>query len=165
MRSSGSSDRDYRKCAPPAPQGRGRLCVEGGGGNSRRTRSARPNAPSSSRRPDRSLRHGADDFAAAQDDGPSADGAAPSLMSIAGLTLQADITMTAPLRRAVECNAAPGSVLAQITVLTDLGNPYAIGLAGPRLVHGRRSSHDPRKFQHCRDRAAFRDRHRYGDDA
>jgi hypothetical protein len=112
--------------------------------------------------------HGGDDFAAALDGEPSAAvGVVFSLMPIKEVTLQADIAMTTLLRCAVECNAAAALVLAQITGLTDLGHPYAIELAPSWLAHGRRSSDDPRKFSNAETvlLAAFRDRHRYGDDA
>jgi len=112
--------------------------------------------------------HDGNDFAAALDGEPSAAiGVALSLMPIKEVTLQADIAMTALLLCAVERDAAAALVLAQITGLTDLGHPHAIKLAASWLVHGRRCSDDPRKFSKAEAvlLTAFRDRHRYGDDA
>ena len=111
---------------------------------------------------------GGDDFAnALKGDPAAAIGAAFSLMPINEVTLQADIAMTALLRCAVERNAAAALVMAQVTGLTDLGHPYAVELAASWLAHGRRFSDNPRKFREAETvlLTAFRDRHRYGDDA
>ena len=112
--------------------------------------------------------HGDDDFAAALKGDPAAAiGVAFSMMPIKEVTLQADIAMSSLLSCAVERNAAAALVLAQITGLTDVGHPYAIELAASWLAHGRRSSDDPSKFSKAETvlLAAFRDPHRYGDDA
>jgi hypothetical protein len=112
--------------------------------------------------------HGGDDFAAALEGEPSAAvGVALSLMPIEEITLQTDIAMTALLRCAAERNGAAALVLAQVLGLTELGHGYAIELAASWLTYGRRSSTDPRKFSEAGSvlLSAFRDRHRYGDDA
>ena len=112
--------------------------------------------------------HGGDDFAAALEGDPSAAiGVAFSMMPIEAMTLKADIAMTALLQCALERNAAAALVLAQVLGLTDLGHSFATELAASWLAYGRRFSDDPRKFSKAETvlLAAFRERHRYGDDA
>jgi hypothetical protein len=112
--------------------------------------------------------HANDDFAAALEGDPSAAiGVAFSMMPLEEITLQTDIAMTALLRCALERNAAAALVLAQVLGLTGLGHGYAVELAASWLAYGRRSSSDPHKFSEAETvlLTAFRDRHRYGDDA
>lgn len=114
------------------------------------------------------LLHGDDEFAAALEGDPSAAiGVAFTLMPIDEISLRTDIAMSALLRCAIECNGAAALVLAQVLGLTDLGHGYAVELAASWLAYGRRSSSDPHKLSEAESvlLTAFRDRHRYGDDA
>lgn len=112
--------------------------------------------------------HANDDFTAALKGDPAAAiGVAFSLMPLEEMTLQVDIAMTALLRCALERKAAAALVLAQVAGLTDLGHSYGTEIAASWLVYGRHSSRDPGKFSEAETvlLTAFRDRHRYGDDA
>jgi hypothetical protein len=112
--------------------------------------------------------HGGDDFAAALEGDPSAAiGVAFSLMPIEEMTLKGDIAMTALLLCVLKRNAAAALVLAQVLGLTDLGHSLATELAASWFTYGLRYSADPRKFSKAETAllAAFRERHRDGDDA
>ena len=111
--------------------------------------------------------HGGADFAAALKGDPAAAiGIAFSFMPVEGMTLKADIAMTALLQCALERNAAAALVLAQILGLTDLGHPFATELATSWLAYGRHFSENPSKFSKAETvlLAAFRERHSDGGD-
>jgi hypothetical protein len=113
------------------------------------------------------LPSGEDFTAALRGDAAAAMDVAFSLMPVEQMTLQADIAMTALLRCALQPNAAAALVLAQVLGLTDLGHPFATGLAAAWFSHGQRHSADPRKFSQAETvlLAAFREREREGDGA
>jgi hypothetical protein len=112
--------------------------------------------------------HGGDDFAAALKGDPSAAiGVAFTLMPIKEMSLTTDIAMTALLQCALEPNSTAALVLAQVLGLSDVGHPYATELAASWLAHGQRYSANPSKYSEAGKilLAAFRERHRHGDEA
>lgn len=94
---------------------------------------------------------GGDALAAAmRGDAAAAIDAALGLMPVEEVTTPVDITMTALMCIALEGNAAPALVLAQIIGLTDVGHQYTSDLAASWLAFGERHSDEPDKFGEAR---------------
>lgn len=90
---------------------------------------------------------GGDDLAAAmRGDAAAAIDAALGLMPVEEITTPVDITMTALMCIALEGNAAPALVLAQIIGLTDVGHQHTSDLAAAWLAFGEEHSGEPEKF-------------------
>ncbi|QOZ67293.1 hypothetical protein [Bradyrhizobium arachidis] len=92
------------------------------------------------------LRGGDDLVAAMRGDATAAIDAALGLMPVEEITTPVDITMTALMSIALEGNAAPALVLAQIIGLTDVGHQHTSDLAAAWLAFGERHSDEPDKF-------------------
>jgi hypothetical protein len=94
---------------------------------------------------------GGDDLAAAmRGDATAAIDAALGLMPVEEITTPVDITMTALMCKALEGNAAPALVLAQVIGLTDVGHELSGELAAAWLAFGERHSDEPDKFGEAR---------------
>ena len=111
------------------------------------------------------LRGGEDFGPALRGDADAAIRVALAVMPIIETNLQVDIAMTTLLGAALEPNAAPALVMAQVLGLTDLGHPFGTELAASWLDFGRRHSTDLQKFGEAEVilRAAFRERQDHGE--
>jgi hypothetical protein len=95
--------------------------------------------------------HSDKDLAAAlKGDQASAIAVALSLMPVEEITLQVDITMTALMRIALDCNAAAALVMAQVIGLIDVGHELASELADSWMDYGDRHSRERDKFSEAR---------------
>jgi hypothetical protein len=92
------------------------------------------------------LRGGDDLMTAISGDVAAAIRTALGLMPIEKITMRVDITMTALMCVALDGNAAPALVMAQVVGLTDVGHGLAGELAAAWLAFGERHSGEPAKF-------------------
>lgn len=115
-----------------------------------------------------SVLHGGGDLAAAiRGDAAAAIGTALGLMPIEEITTPVDITMTALMCVALDGNAAPALVMAQVVGLTDVGHELAGELASAWLAFGERHTGEPGKFAGARVvlLSAFEEHRNKDDDA